>query len=300
MISPSKSLNFQIYEKSNKILSKMHQIKKIHIKKLENSDMKLPKLKSFIQQTELSSINKHIETTKSSSNVKKMKNFFSNRIFMPMLRNSNKKLGIKTNHTRGEILPLKIKLKKFFPLNLKRSASVESLITKHIPSNFVFHKKLMEENRLSCKRRLKEEYFKLKNNENENDKESINEMINERRRTKVKTGIFGPATNIVSVIRSRMERLRLDNEYRKVEEDLKEIIKDEIFDAQVKLKLKPVDLFKKKDEKDPLYIRKLDKYKYLKKMNLIREVNQNSITPLVVKDGQMMLKLINDAFCNLK
>ena len=298
MINRSNSLNFQIKEKSENILKKIHQIQKIHIKKQESSDIKLPKLKYFMQQTELSSLN-NIETTNSSANVKKVKNIIGNRIFVPVLRHSSKKIEIKPALKRGSLLPLKLKIKKFFPLDLKSSASVESLITKNIPSTSVFHKKLMEENRLSCGRRLNEDYRKFKNNEN--DKEEINEMINERRGTKkVKTGIFGPANNIVSVIRSRMERLRLDNEYRKVEEELKEIIKDEILDAQVKLKVKPIDLFKKKDDQDPLYIRKLDKYRYLERMNLIREINQNSATPLIVKDGNMMLRLINDAFGNFK
>lgn len=298
MINRSNSLNAQINEKSEKILKKIYQIKKIHIKKHESSDIKLPKLKYFMQQTELSSLN-NIETTNSSANVKKVKNIISNRIFVPVLRHSSKKIEIKPVQKRGSLLPLKLKIKKFFPLELKRSASVESLITKHIPNTSVFHKKLMDENRLSCGRRLNEDYMKLKNNENDNEK--INEMINERKGTKkVKTGIFGPANNIVSVIRSRMERLRLDNEYRKVEEDLREIIKDEILDAQVKLKVKPFDLFRKKDDKDPLYIRKLDKYRYLERMNLIREINQNSATPLIVKDGNMMLRLINDAFGNFK
>ena len=35
-------------------------------------------------------------------------------------------------------------------------------------------------------------------------------------------------------------------------------------------------------------------------MNLIREINQNAATPLIVKDGNMMIKLINEAFDNFK
>ena len=97
-----------------------------------------------------------------------------------------------------------------------------------------------------------------------------------------------------------MERLKLDNEYRGVDEDLKELIKDEIMDAQVKLKMKPINLIRKKEERNPLFLKKLEKYGYLSKMNLIREINQVSITPLLVKDGNLMIRLINDAFDNFK
>ena len=44
----------------------------------------------------------------------------------------------------------------------------------------------------------------------------------------------------------------------------------------------------------------MDKYRYLKKMNLVREINQNSTTPIIVDDGHMMIKLINKAFDNYK
>ena len=31
-------------------------------------------------------------------------------------------------------------------------------------------------------------------------------------------------------------------------------------------------------------------------MNLLSEINQTAVTPMVVKDGNMMIQLINDAF----
>ena len=39
--------------------------------------------------------------------------------------------------------------------------------------------------------------------------------------------------------KKEMERLKYDNIYKGVDKDLKELIKDEIMDAQVKLKRKP-------------------------------------------------------------
>ena len=113
---------------------------------------------------------------------------------------------------------------------------------------------------------------------------------------KIKTGIFGPNNNIVSVIRAKMERLKYDNIYKGVNDDIKEIIKDEIMDAQVKLKRKPQNLILNKNEIRPLYIRKMDKYRYLSNMNKIREINQVSTIPVLEKDRNIMLKLFNDAF----
>ena len=93
-----------------------------------------------------------------------------------------------------------------------------------------------------------------------------------------------------------MERLKYDNEYKGIDSEIKEMIKDEIMDAQVKLKRKPEDLFKKKFEIKSLCSKKIDQYRYLTRMNSLREINQITTTPIIVKDGQFMLKLINDAF----
>ena len=71
-------------------------------------------------------------------------------------------------------------------------------------------------------------------------KEKVNEMVfGKRSNKKLNTGIYGPSNNIVSVIMARIMRLKLDNDYKGVDEDLKELIKDEIIEAQVKLKMKP-------------------------------------------------------------
>lgn len=298
MLRRSNTLEAQIKDKQDILLSKINQVKTSKVKKDENSKIRLPKIKNikyFIQQTELTSLNNNNETTISSNH---LKSNFSNRIYIPVLKNEIKKVGVQTEKT-NKILPLKKKLKSLNNLGLKKSPSANILIPKHIPSVAEFHKKIMEENQLSCSKRLKEELKNYKNNARE--KERINEMVfGKRSNKKVNTGIYGPSNNIVSVIMARIQRLKLDNDYRGVDEDLKELIKDEILDAQVKLKRKPFSLGKKKDEKNPLFQTKLDKYRYLTKMNLIREINQNAATPLIVKDGNMMIKLINEAFDNFK
>ena len=278
----------------NNLLNNMQNLK--HIIKDEEEE-KLPSIKNdkiFIYNNDLNSLNNNNETTKSSNNIKNNK---SNRIFIPVLKSSNRNINIpSTNTTSGR----KLTLKKFKILShLKKSSSAEKIIPYSVPNITDFHNKLMEQNQLSCKKRLKEEYLKYKNIKKSED--NLGQMLFPNRSDKkVKTGIYGPNDNIVSVIRARMERLKLDNEYRGVDEDLKELIKDEIMDAQVKLKMKPINLIRKKEERNPLFLKKLEKYGYLSKMNLIREINQVSITPLLVKDGNLMIRLINDAFDNFK
>ena len=299
MLKRCNSLSEQIIKKRDNILSKIYKIKKIHINKQENSSNKLPKIKYFSQKDECNSLNNNIETTHSSN---KIKNSRSNRIFIPVFESLRKKNEFKSEQSnKFEVFPLKIKKNNIFTLNLKRFSSEDSLIPKKIKSISTFHKRLMEENYISFRRKLNEDYIKLKKNETE--KEGMNEMnFGKRLNNKLNTGIFGPSNNIISVIRTGIERLRLDNEYKGVDEDIKELIKDEIIDAQVKLKRKASSLTMKKREMTPLYKKKMAKYRYLTKMNLVREINQNSATPMIVNDGNLMLKLINKAFddCKLK
>lgn len=295
MLIRSNSLTEQINLKNDILLSQINKIKKIHIKKLVNSPNKLPtinKTKYFRQNTVQSLLNNNNETTNTSNN---LKSNISNRIRIPTLKFSNKKVGVQTEQTK-KIFPLPIKnMKNLKNIRIQKSASVDKLIPKQVPNISEFHKKLMKENQLSCSKRLKEEYKKFQNNLR--DKEKLNEMIFQRRENKkLNTGIYGPNNNIVSVLMARIQRLKLDNDYRGVDEDLKELIKDEILDAQVKLKMKPISLIGKKGPKNLLFKTKLDKYRYLSKMNLIREINHNAVTPLVVGDGHMMIKLINEAF----
>ena len=288
MLKRCNSLNNQIIKKMDNLISIIYKSSKNLINKQENSAMKLPKI---TQKDEFNSLINNIETTNSSY---KIQNYRSNHIFIPISETSKKTISFQSEKN-NKIFPLKIKRNKLFPLNFKRFSSEETIIPKKIQSISTFHKRLMEQNYLSCKRKLKEDYIKIKRNEG--NKEEIKEMVfGKRSSNKLNTGIFGPSNNIVSIIRRGIERLRLENEYKGVDEDIKELIKDEIIDAQVKLKRKPASLTIKKREITPLYIKKMDKYRYLTKMNLMQEINQNSTTPIIVDDGHMMIKLINKAF----
>ena len=161
---------------------------------------------------------------------------------------------------------------------------------------FNFHKNLMAKNKLTFDRTLKNKFFQMINEQNKKNDYYINSLFEDKNKKNIKTGIFGPSNNIVSVIRAKMERLKYDNIYKGVNEDIKELIKDEIMDAQVKLKREPQNLIVNKNGIRPLYIKKMDQYRYLSSMNKIRELNQLSNIPVLEKDKNIMLRLFNDAF----
>ena len=281
MIDKEKSLSNPLIKTNNPII-KNEKLFQNNIIKIENSTPKLPAIKKFFPEISKTPIlNEKNETTNTSINIKKLHYKI---LFSPKLKNANSFRNLKKDHS---ILS-----------GLIKSSSTESF--KKMPNIRTFHQKLMSSNKISCDKAMNKEYLKFENQYKNNY--NLEEMLlsSNDKNKKIKTGIYGPNDNIVSVIRAKMERLKYDNEYRGVEPELKELIKDEIMDAQVKLKRKPEELNRKKFKIRPLYLRKLDQYRYLSKMNIIKEINQMSITPVIVKDGQVMLKLINDAFDNFK
>ena len=193
--------------------------------------------------------------------------------------------------------------KKSNNINLKKSSSAifspnsYKLISKYGVKNiFNFHKNLMAINKISYDKSLRQNYINITKEENIKKDNYINNILKNKSKKDIKTGIFGPSNNIVSVIRAKMERLKYDKIYKGVDDDIKELIKDEIMDAQVKLKREPQNLIVNKNGIIPLYIKKMNKYKYLSKMNKIRQLNHISITPVLAKDKNIMYKLFNDAF----
>ena len=186
---------------------------------------------------------------------------------------------------------------------LKKSSSAifsedsNNLFSKYKVFNiFNFHKNLMLKNKLTYDKSIKEKFSQMIKEENKKNDSYINSLFEDKNKKNIKTGIFGPSNNIVSVIRAKMERLKYDNIYKGVNEEIKELIKDEIMDAQVKLKREPQNLIVNKNGIRPLYIKKMDQYRYLSSMNKIRELNQLSNTPVLEKDKNIMLRLFNDAF----
>lgn len=282
MIENNKSLSNPIIKNINTPRLKIEKLTISSKIKNDNQTPKLPSIKKiFPEMSKTPLIDKN--DTSNSTNILQKKYLLNSPNFK---KNYNSFRNIKFNQLDFS--------------GLIKSPSAESIIPKRIPNIRDFHNKLMSSNKLLCYKKMNQEYEKFANQYKKNI--DIEEMLlgSNDKNKKIKTGIYGPNDNIVSVIRAKMERLKYDNEYRGVDPDLKELIKDEIMDAQVKLKRKPEELNKKKFQIRPLYLKKLDQYRYLSKMNIIREINQMSSTPIIVKDGQVMLKLINDAFDNFK
>ena len=289
MIENNKSLSNPIIKNINTPRLKLEKITNSANIKNDNQTPKLPAIKRFFPEISKTPLIDKNETNNTSNLLQKKYNF---KLSDSLLNSPH--LQKDYNSFRS------LKLKKLNFSGLIKSPSAESIIPKRIPNIREFHRKIMSSNKLICDKKMNEEYEKFANQYKKNI--NIEEMLlgNNDKNKKIKTRIYGPNDNIVSVIRAKMERLKYDNEYRGVDPDLKELIKDEIMDAQVKLKRKPEELNKKKFQIRPLYLKKLDQYRYLSKMNIIREINQMSSTPVIVKDGQVMLKLINDAFDNFK
>jgi hypothetical protein len=179
--------------------------------------------------------------------------------------------------------------------SLKQSNSTTSILIKNfkkykIKKDLNFHRDLMAINNEKLNNYINEQNNKI------TEDSYLKSIAEDPSKKQPKTGIFGPRNNIINIIRAEMERLKYDNIYKGVEEDIKELIKDEIMDAQVKLKRKPENLVFNKKLQKPFYIQKMEKYKYISSMNKIRELNQVANISVIEHDGNIMKRLANDAY----
>ena len=259
--------------------------------------IKLPSIKSTKNNSCLN-INNISDDIQIYKNKSCHKYNLDNKIDTIFLNNNNNNIYEinKNNISQNYQIESKIKRLKKSSSDILLQNKQDSLSKYNIPKAHIFHKKLMLMNKLNHEKNIREKYLEIVNKEKINNDTYIKSVIDEKREKELRTGIFGPRTNIVSIIRARMERLKYDNEYKKVDEDIKEMIKDEIMDAQVKLKRKPINLCAVKEGVRPLYLKKMDKYRYLSTMNEIRQLNQISNSSTIIEDGNVMMKLINDAF----
>ena len=154
-----------------------------------------------------------------------------------------------------------------------------------------FHRTLMNSFEIKQKKRINDFYNKL--NLEENIK-FINEVLENKK--EIKTGIFGPNNNKISAIRARMERIKYDKQYKIKNQEIKDIIEDEILDAQLKLKRKPIKInFDNPSGELPLYLQKIDNYRYLKKFNNILFFNKQAKIPVILDNGETVIRLVKDA-----
>ena len=155
-----------------------------------------------------------------------------------------------------------------------------------------FHKKIMLKNIDIYNNSKLNEFLEMQH------KEKLKELEKEKfREENVSTGIYGSPKNIISEIRARIERLKMNDDYIKAKPELRELVKDELMIAKVKLKIKPkkimIDGF---NQIKPLYMEKTEKFKYLSQKNKMVLLNRNANVPSVVEDDQIMYNLFDDAY----
>ena len=200
-----------------------------------------------------------------------------------------------------------IENKKFnFPIRKQKSQIIKDNLPKNKINTFLqnsksfnfenspakFHNKLMLKNISSYNKSQIEEYMEKLKNDKLNDIE-----ISKQRKESCITGIYGPSSNVLNVIRANIERLKYDKDYLGAKNDIKEMIKDEIMLAQVKLKIKPKPLMFDKFKKiKPLYLKKFDEIKYITSRNKINILNQNAKIPMILNDGAVINSYLNDTF----
>jgi hypothetical protein len=247
----------------------------------------LPRIHSISSRNDHSIIRKKLIAR--TRNILKINHSYKSSLFN-ISKASNKKL-MRNNSVRN------LKLKSLF-LRPKFNYSLSDIIlTKNNNSVYQFHQKLMLQNKFSFEQYVNDENFKKSMEKNSESEQSIHNILyGEKEKKKRKTGIFGPEDSIVSVIRAKMERLKYDQEYKNVDPEIKELIKDEILDAQVKLKMKPEEMKKKNGKDETFVIKKLKRFGYLKKRSSFRGINSLSNVPFILKDGYIMTKLVNQAF----
>ena len=162
------------------------------------------------------------------------------------------------------------------------------------PKNF--HKKLMLKNMDILNNSKLNEFLEIKH------KEKLQELDKENyREKKLSPGVYGSPKNIISDVFVKIERMKMDDDFEKGKQELREPAKNELTNTKIKLKIKP-DKFKivKFNRINPSYFGKPEKFKYLSKRNKIALLNRNGNIPMVVKDDQIMYNLFDDAYKTFK
>ena len=160
-----------------------------------------------------------------------------------------------------------------------------------ITSPIHFHRRLMSKNIDSYNLSKLNDYIKYSDKENKKIQEKLNE--------KITTGIYGPNNNLLSIILARMERLKINHEFKEMvsDPDIQKILQDEFMLAQVRLKRKPKKIvIGKNNEIKSLCMQKLEKYNYLSSQNKIMYVNPIGNLPKMIEDNEIMYKYYDDAY----
>ena len=205
----------------------------------------------------------------------KNKNIFLKRNFSTKNKNFNIKLD--NINLRSSKLSPKINFEFAFPKNIKN------------PINF--HQELMVKNIESFNKSKLNDYKKIIEKKNKTIEEKLNEQVT--------TGIYGPKNNVLSIILARMERLKINHEFKEMVSDpeIQKILQDEFMLAQVRLNRKPKKIIiGKNNEIKSLCMRKMEKYNYLSSQNKIMYVNPIGNLPKMIEDNKIMYKYFDDAY----
>ena len=252
------------------------------------NELKLPSIKCLFSSSNSTNQNSNYEIKQISLK----KNNINNSFFKKINRQNLKLKNLFGNRFKNISIDNE---KNDINKSLKQSNSTTSILIKNfkkykIKKDLNFHRDLMAINNEKLNNYIYEQNNKI------TEDSYLKSIAEDPSKKQPKTGIFGPRNNIINIIRAEMERLKYDNIYKGVEEDIKELIKDEIMDAQVKLKRKPENLVFNKKLQKPFYIQKMEKYKYISSMNKIRELNQVANISVIEHDGNIMKRLANDAY----
>ena len=252
------------------------------------NELKLPSIKCLFSSSNSTNQNSNYEIKQISLK----KNSINNSFFKKINRQNLKLKKLFGNRFKNISID---KEKNDINKSLKQSNSTTSILIKNfkkykIKKDLNFHRDLMVINNEKLNNYINEQNNKI------TEDSYLKSIAEDPSKKQPKTGIFGPRNNIINIIRAEMERLKYDNIYKGVEEDIKELIKDEIMDAQVRLKRKPENLVFNKKLQKPFYIQKMEKYKYISSMNKIRELNQVANISVIEHDGNIMKRLANDAY----
>lgn len=204
--------------------------------------------------------------------------------------NDKSKLTLKENDSQiKDFLKKNISLSPISFVRFHKKKFFFSFPKEKLNSPFIFHKEIMKKNIATYNKAKLNDYIKLiKEKENE---------IKRKSEYKVTTGIFGPSDNLFSIIRARLERQRIEYSYPEAQKEIKEIIKDEIMNAQVKLGRKPKKLYPYKNNNIvPSIIQKMQKYKYLSCKNKLLELNQFGKLPEIINDGEIIHLISGNEF----
>ena len=186
MIDNFIAINSPKIKRNDAQLIKLSKANKNIIYKVQSSTPKLPFIKKIFPEENKTILLK----------IKKEKNIKNSFLYFNTPKNK-----VKNNSYRN--IRIK-KLNSIMPINSSSSEMIK------IPNIRIFHNKIMSENRLSCEKTIYKENLKFDEQKQGN---YISNLLsrNDEKNNKIKTGIYGPNNNIISVIRAKMERLKDEN-----------------------------------------------------------------------------------------